>query len=104
MFVYGFGDYTRFVEVSCMSPHSRSRLSSTGTELIDRAIMVVLSRCRGQGACPGESAWCRKDNIDSIGILRREGMGNDKSVAMVRRLTCRSIVSRYLHLLLVPLS
>jgi hypothetical protein len=56
MFVYGFGDYTRFVEVNCrLSSHSDFPCS-LGSELMIRAIMVVLSGCCGPGTCPGESS------------------------------------------------
>ena len=74
MFVYGFGDYTRFVEVSCMSPHSRSRLSCTDSELINRAIMVVLSRCRGPSTCPGESHGEKRPSLNSRDSSQR-GLG-----------------------------
>jgi hypothetical protein len=71
-----------------------------GSELMNRAIMVVLSGCCGPGTCPGESSSCMSDITDPIGLLRRKGLGNDKPVAVVRRLTCRPIVSHPLGYIL----
>jgi hypothetical protein len=56
MFVYGFGDYTRFVEVNCRSTFPLPvYFSPLGNELMNRAIMVVLSGRCGPSTCPGES-------------------------------------------------
>jgi hypothetical protein len=54
MFIYGFGDYTVFIEVECRSSTAVLWHQSRDGILTDRAIILVPSRRRDSSSSPSE--------------------------------------------------